>query len=173
MKELFFKCFLKRKSRVALSLMSSTVSIFLEYTNARNRADTLATINNFSHLGDFHTINYSGNYEDILDYLDNLYVYPNPVGATTNITYSLSKRVNNDKITLITYSKIDKAQEICNGENIKVAIIDWQFDLNGKAAKKYIYPVSKVPGEEIGALKSWHYEWMAGVILTPLRLLKE
>lgn len=38
------------------------------------QSETLATINSFSHLGDFHTINYSGDYEEILDYLDNLYV---------------------------------------------------------------------------------------------------
>jgi len=42
--------------------------------NEKNRADTLATINSFSHLGEFHTLNYSGDYEEILDYLDNLYV---------------------------------------------------------------------------------------------------
>jgi hypothetical protein len=46
----------------------------LKNTDERNKVDTLATINSFFHLGDFHTINYSGDYEDILDYLDNLYV---------------------------------------------------------------------------------------------------
>jgi len=46
----------------------------LKNTDERNRVDTLATINSFSHLGDFHTINYSGDYEDILDYLDDLYL---------------------------------------------------------------------------------------------------
>jgi len=39
-----------------------------------SRVDTLETINSFSHLGDFHTINYVGDYEYILDYLDNLYL---------------------------------------------------------------------------------------------------
>ena len=47
---------------------------------------------------------------------------------------------------------------------MKVAIIDWQFDLKGKEAKKYIYPVSMVPGEEIGELKPWHGEWMAEIV---------
>ncbi len=46
----------------------------MKKTDERNKDDTLATINSFSHLGDFHTINYSGDYEDIMDYLDNLYV---------------------------------------------------------------------------------------------------
>ena len=46
----------------------------MKNADEKNRVDTLATINSFSHLGDFHTINYSGDYEDILDYLDNLYV---------------------------------------------------------------------------------------------------
>ena len=42
--------------------------------NENSRVDTLETINSFSHLADFHTINYVGDYEEILDYLDNLYV---------------------------------------------------------------------------------------------------
>ena len=49
----------------------------LRNADEKNRVDTLATINSFSHLGDFHIINYSGDYEDILDYLDNLYVGEN------------------------------------------------------------------------------------------------
>jgi len=39
-----------------------------------NRVDTLTTINSFSNLGDFYTINYSGDYEEILDMLDNMYL---------------------------------------------------------------------------------------------------
>jgi len=70
----------------------------------------------------------------------------------------------NEETNLITYSKIDKALEISTGENIKVAIIDWQFDLNGREAKKYIHPVSMVPDEEIGQLKPWHGEWMAEIV---------
>jgi hypothetical protein len=45
-----------------------------------------------------------------------------------------------------------------------VAILDWQFDLRGKAAEKYVDPVSMVPGEAIGKLKPWHGEWMAEIV---------
>ena len=57
-----------------LSFASDIAYSTLKNTDDKNKVDTLATINSFSHLGDFHTINYSGDYEDILDYLDNLYV---------------------------------------------------------------------------------------------------
>lgn len=66
-------------------------------------------------------------------------------------------------INLLTYSHIEKALEICSGKNIKVAIIDWMFDMNGKSAEKYINPVSMVSGEAIGSLKPWHGEWMAEI----------
>jgi len=69
---------MKKKWIILIILISSNL-LFASHINfinigERNRVDTLATINSFSHLGDFHTINYSGDYEDILDYLDNLYV---------------------------------------------------------------------------------------------------
>ena len=48
--------------------------LFAESVIKNSRVDTLETINSFSHLGDFHTINYVGDYEYILDYLDNLYL---------------------------------------------------------------------------------------------------
>ncbi len=57
-----------------LLFASNITSVYSQNTDERNRVDTLATINSFSHLGDFHTINYSGDYEDIMDYLDSLYV---------------------------------------------------------------------------------------------------
>lgn len=60
---------------ISFNLLFASVSYSGIFKNTdKNRADTLATINSFSHLGDFHTINYSGDYEYILDYLDNLYV---------------------------------------------------------------------------------------------------
>ena len=55
-------------------LFSQNINFTEHSIDKKNKVDTLATINSFSHLGDFHTINYSGNYEDILDSLDNLYV---------------------------------------------------------------------------------------------------
>jgi Linear amide C-N hydrolases, choloylglycine hydrolase family/Secretion system C-terminal sorting domain len=57
-------------------LISFTILCFLITTAFADdsRADTLATINSFSHLGDFHTINYVGDYEYILDFLDNQFL---------------------------------------------------------------------------------------------------
>ncbi len=64
---------------ISINLLFALEGISNNLRNAdeKNRVDTLATISSFSHLGDFHTINYSGDYEDILDYLDNLYVGEN------------------------------------------------------------------------------------------------
>jgi len=56
-------------------LFASEISLKnLKNAGERSRVDTLETINSFSHHGNFHTIEYSGDYEDILDFLDNLYV---------------------------------------------------------------------------------------------------
>ena len=60
-------------------VFSFTVLLIINLLSAdsvigNSRVDTLETINSFSHLGDFHTINYVGDYEEILDYLDNLYL---------------------------------------------------------------------------------------------------
>jgi subtilisin family serine protease len=65
---------------------------------------------------------------------------------------------------LITFSRIDRASGLSSGKGTTVAILDWQFDLTGKEANKYINPTSIVPGEEIGKLKPWHGEWMAETV---------
>jgi subtilisin family serine protease len=65
---------------------------------------------------------------------------------------------------LITFSRIDRAWEFCRGKGTRVAILDWQFDLRGKKATKYIRPTSMVPGEGVGKLKPWHGEWMAEIV---------
>jgi len=59
-----------KKIFLILILTLFCLAVFAQHS----RVDTLATINSFSALGDFYTINYQGDYEDILDYLDNLYV---------------------------------------------------------------------------------------------------
>lgn len=63
-----------------------------------------------------------------------------------------------------TFSNIDKALKYSDGIGTTVAVIDWQFDLNGKAAEKYVHPTSMVPGENIGELEPWHGEWMAQIV---------
>ena len=65
---------------------------------------------------------------------------------------------------LITFSRIDKAWPHSRGEGIKVAILDWLFDMSPKASAKYINPTSMVPGAEVGAEKPWHGEWMAEIV---------
>ncbi len=65
---------------------------------------------------------------------------------------------------LITFSRIDRAWPYSRGEGIKVAILDWLFDMSPKASAKYINPTSMVPGAEVGAEKPWHGEWMAEIV---------
>jgi hypothetical protein len=65
---------------------------------------------------------------------------------------------------LLTFSKIDKAWSYSRGENIKVAVCDWLFDMSPKAAAKYVEPTSLVPGAEIGSDQPWHGEWMAELV---------
>ncbi|MEN8153468.1 MAG: S8/S53 family peptidase [Acidobacteriota bacterium] len=75
-----------------------------------------------------------------------------------------NKKTESKETDLLTFSKIDRALKLSEGENVKVAVIDWQFDLTGKQRGKYIHPVSMAPGEDIGKLKPWHGEWMAEIV---------
>ena len=45
---------------------------------------------------------------------------------------------------LITFSRIHEAWELSTGRGVKVAILDWQFDMSGKEAEKYVNAVSMV-----------------------------
>lgn len=65
---------------------------------------------------------------------------------------------------LITFSRIDKAWKYTQGENTKVAVLDWLFDMSPKASAKYINPTSMIPGEKIGFAEAWHGEWMAEIV---------
>ncbi len=63
------------KKLLMFTILSIFISLaFAEDLSENSRADTLATIESFSHLGDFHTINYVGDYEYILDFLDNQFL---------------------------------------------------------------------------------------------------
>jgi subtilisin family serine protease len=76
-----------------------------------------------------------------------------------------SKTALKAKTNFITFSKIDKAQNYSKGEGVKVAVCDWLFDLRGgEASKKYVNPVSMVPGEPVGSDQPWHGEWMAEMV---------
>ncbi len=65
---------------------------------------------------------------------------------------------------LITFSKIDKAWMYDRGENTKVAVCDWSFDMSPKASAKYVNPTSMIPGEDVGSDQPWHGEWMAELV---------
>jgi hypothetical protein len=65
---------------------------------------------------------------------------------------------------IISFSNFSKAWESSRGAGATVAIVDWQFDLGWRARGKYTDAVSVVPGEEIGAMKPWHGEWMAEIV---------
>jgi hypothetical protein len=80
-------------------------------------------------------------------------------------TQSNKKEKNHKpKHNYITFHKIDKAWQYTKGENTKVAILDWLFDLSHEAKKKYSSPVSMIPGQDIGFAEPWHGEWMAEIV---------
>ncbi len=58
-----------------LFIMLISFTVILNADPDRNsRVDTTATINSFSSLGEFYTIEYSGEYQEIMDYLDDIYL---------------------------------------------------------------------------------------------------
>jgi hypothetical protein len=96
------------------------------------------------------------------------FVVPAMVAAVTGITPSRSDTQKhpprNTQSDLIAYSNIDKAWRLSRGAGGLVAVVDWQFDMGRPASEKYAHAVSLVPGEEIGAMKPWHGEWMAEIV---------
>jgi len=68
------------------------------------------------------------------------------------------------KTSFITFSNIDKAWSYSQGENTKVAVLDWLFDMSDEASSKYVNPISLVPNQKIGFGKPWHGEWMAQIV---------
>ena len=74
-----------------------------------------------------------------------------------------SQTPSNDT-TYINFHKVDKAWKYSKGDNVKIAILDWLFDMSPEAAKKYVDPISLVPGQPLGELKPWHGAWMAEIV---------
>lgn len=73
-------------------------------------------------------------------------------------------RKTDEENNYISFHKIDKAWKISKGRGVKVAVLDWLFDMSPEASQKYIDPISLVPDHEIGSSKPWHGEWMAETI---------
>jgi hypothetical protein len=70
----------------------------------------------------------------------------------------------NTQADLIGFSHIDKAWAYSKGADVRVAVIDWQFDANAAAAADFVFASSMVPGERIGDLKPWHGAWMVDIV---------
>jgi len=93
--------------------------------------------------------------------------------AVVSMGYALSKESSSGvekrqnpiaEPNLITFSNIDKAWKYSHGQNTKVAVLDWCFDMSPKASGKYVNPTSLVPGQPIGHGEPWHGEWMAEIV---------
>ncbi|GAB4180502.1 MAG: hypothetical protein Kow00108_16900 [Calditrichia bacterium] len=77
----------------------------------------------------------------------------------------LGQKKNKTKRTnLIEFHNISEVWEFSKGEGAIIAVLDWMFDIRSDTAGKYIYPVSLIPGQDIGVFKPWHGEWMAEII---------
>ncbi len=64
----------------------------------------------------------------------------------------------------LAFHRIEEAWSISKGAGVRVAVLDWLFDLSPEAAGKYVDAVSLVPGQDIGEMEPWHGEWMAGIV---------
>ncbi len=82
-------------------------------------------------------------------------------------TYTdLNAQNNNADTTYLTFHKVEQAWKYTKGKDVKVAILDWMFNLSPQSSKKYVDPISLVPGQPIGEHKPWHGEWMAEIVHT-------
>ncbi|NOY36843.1 MAG: S8/S53 family peptidase [Chlorobi bacterium] len=81
-----------------------------------------------------------------------------------NDLYGQEKNNNESQINFIKYHNIDKAWRFSKGQNVKVAILDWMFNIKSDSSNKYINPTSLVPGQDIGVYDPWHGEWMAEIV---------
>lgn len=76
----------------------------------------------------------------------------------------LDHRQTDEENNYISFHKIDKAWRISKGRGVKVAALDWLFDMSLEASQKYIDPISLVAGHEVGSSEPWHGEWMAEIV---------
>ena len=87
-----------------------------------------------------------------------------PIQANEASSQDVVGKAEKAEPNLITFCKIDKAWGYAKGNNVKVAVLDWLFDMSPKASKKYEYKTSMVPGQPIGFGEVWHGEWMAQIV---------
>jgi len=86
-----------------------------------------------------------------------------PIQASENSSQNIESKAAVEP-NLITFSRIDKAWGYAKGDNVKVAILDWLFDMSPKASKKYEHATSMVHGQPIGFGEAWHGEWMGQTV---------
>jgi len=79
---------------------------------------------------------------------------------TLNTLSGQENSIGEKKTNFITYHRIDKAWNFSKGENVRVAVLDWIFNIRSDSSHKYINPVSFLPGQD----KPWHGEWMAEIV---------
>lgn len=66
--------------------------------------------------------------------------------------------------TILSFSGVQDAWVYSKGRGVTVAVVDWQFDPDGRAQDLYVSPGSMIPGERMGTLKPWHGSWMVDIV---------
>ena len=74
-----------------------------------------------------------------------------------------SEQIDSESNTL-AFHKIEEAWKISKGKGVKVAVLDWLFDMSLEASAKYVDPISLVPNQDVGSSEPWHGEWMAEIV---------
>ena len=82
------------------------------------------------------------------------------------LAINISAQTVDTNTTYITYHKVDKAWKLTKGNGVKIAILDWLFDVSPKASQKYVDAISLVPNQPLGEHPPWHGEWMAEIVHT-------
>lgn len=66
--------------------------------------------------------------------------------------------------TILFFSAVEDAWVYSRGRGVTVAVVDWQFDPDGRASDLYVSPASMIPGQRIGELEPWHGAWMVDIV---------
>ncbi|HET7712076.1 MAG TPA: hypothetical protein VFL80_09125 [Thermoanaerobaculia bacterium] len=66
--------------------------------------------------------------------------------------------------TILSFSAVEDAWVYSRGRGVIVAVVDWQFDEDGRASDFYVSPATMIPGERIGDLEPWHGSWMVDIV---------
>jgi hypothetical protein len=67
------------------------------------------------------------------------------IGCLCTVSGKSSKQ-SDEENTYISFHRIDKAWSVSKGKGVKVAVLDWLFDMSPQASEKYVDPISLIPG---------------------------